>query len=213
MTTTIALNGWKVKHPFDLESLPDSKTLAMTIMFCMVCEDFTFHFAHRLMHWKVIYPLFHKVHHQYITTVGIASEYSHPIDYIFSSVIPAGMGSLILGEHMHYTTLLLWTMVRLGETLDGHCGYEFSWSPYRLIPFSTSASYHNFHHKHNIGNYSSFFSLWDTIFGQNKAFYQYEQKMREAAERYKSKKETFEQMLQEKLSVEAEFEQIKAKLE
>ena len=35
--------------------------------------------------------------------------------------------------------------MRVMETVDGHCGYEFSWSPYRLLPFSGSSEYHNFH--------------------------------------------------------------------
>ena len=103
---------------------------------------------------------------------------------------------------MHFVTFLLWGLVRLGETLDGHCGYEFSWSPYRLIPFSTSASYHNFHHSHNVGNYSSFFSLWDTIFGQNKAYYQYYERMREAQVKYESKNAEFNKLLKEKLEQE-----------
>ncbi len=158
---------------FDTKDLPDSKTLMLTVVFCMLCEDFSFHFLHRLLHQRWIYPYIHKVHHTYTTTVGIAAEYSHPIDFIFSSLVPSALGPMILGENMHFATFMMWSVVRLGETLDGHCGYEFSWSPYRLIPFSTSASYHNFHHSHNSGNYSSFFSLWDTVFGQNNDFYIY----------------------------------------
>lgn len=58
---------------------------------------------------------------------------------------------------MHIATLQLWLMLRIGETIDGHCGYEFSWSPFRLLPFSNSAESHNYHHSHNVGNYGSFF--------------------------------------------------------
>jgi len=154
-----------------MEDLPDSKTIMGTIIFCMICEDFTFYFSHRLLHWRVIYPYIHKIHHQHIITIGIAAEYAHPIEFIFGNLIPTTMGSMILGEKMHFYTYILWVLIRLGETIDGHCGYEFSWSPYRLVPFSTSASYHAFHHSHNVGNYSSFFSLWDTIFNTNKIYY------------------------------------------
>jgi sterol desaturase/sphingolipid hydroxylase (fatty acid hydroxylase superfamily) len=161
----VYINNFEVKLSFAVEDLPDWKTLMFTIAFCMLCEDLTFHFTHRLLHWKKIYPYIHKIHHTHVTTIGIAAEYSHPIEFIFGNIVPSGVGGMILGYNMHFTTFLLWSLVRLGETLDGHCGYEFSWSPYRLIPFSTSASYHNFHHSHNIGNFSSFFSLWDTIFG------------------------------------------------
>jgi sterol desaturase/sphingolipid hydroxylase (fatty acid hydroxylase superfamily) len=143
----------------------------MTTAFSMLCEDFMFHHTHKFLHWRRIYPYIHKIHHTYITTVTIAAEYAHPIEYILGNAIPASLGGIILGKRMHYVTFLLWGVIRIGETVDGHSGYEFSWSPYRLIPFSTSSIYHSFHHSHNVGNYSSFFSIWDTINGTNKAFY------------------------------------------
>ena len=34
-------------------------------------------------------------------------------------------------------------------------GFEFPWSPFRLLPFSASATYHDYHHSHNRGNFSS----------------------------------------------------------
>ena len=40
------------------------------------------------------------------------------------------------------------------------------------------ASYHNYHHTHNIGNCSTFFSIWDTIFGTNQSYYNYLKKLR-----------------------------------
>ncbi|CDW73081.1 sterol desaturase family protein [Stylonychia lemnae] len=202
------LKNFQVDLQFGVENLPGSMTIMFTLAFCMICEDLTFHLIHRFLHWRVIYPYFHKVHHQYRTTIGIAAEYSHPIDFIIGSVIPGSVGAMILGDNMHFTTYLVWVMVRLGESLDGHSGYEFSWSPYRLIPFSTSASYHNFHHSHNIGNYSSFFSLWDTIFGQNKVFYQFMEKVKEAKEAHQKQQEEFNKKLNEKLSLEQRNEKL-----
>lgn len=173
LTATCFKDNWQSNYDFSLEGIPDWTTLVINVTFCMLCEDLGFHFLHRLLHWRVIYPYVHKVHHTYVTTVSIASEYSHPIDFIFSALIPGTLGGMILGKRMHFTTAMLWALVRTFEAIDGHCGYEFSWSPYRLIPFSTSASYHDFHHSHNVGNFSSFFSFWDTLFGQNKNFYTY----------------------------------------
>jgi len=171
LLTPLLLNKWVVDYKFGVEDLPDSKTLIFTMIFCMISEDFTFYFAHNLLHWRRIYPYIHKIHHAHISTIGIAAEYAHPIEFVFGNLLPATSGGLILGKHMHFYTFLLWSVLRSGETLDGHSGYEFSWSPYRLLPFSTSASYHEFHHSYNVGNYSSFFSLWDTVFGTNKVFY------------------------------------------
>jgi sterol desaturase/sphingolipid hydroxylase (fatty acid hydroxylase superfamily) len=159
------------RHSTSVEDLPTSVTLALTITFFMLVEDFFFYWFHRLLHWRVIYPYIHKIHHTHSSTVGIAAEYSHPIEFIFSNMLPTSAGPAILGPNVHLITVWAWFVIRFAETLDGHCGYEFSWSPFRLIPFSGSAEYHDFHHAANIGNYGSFFSIWDSVFGTNKAFY------------------------------------------
>lgn len=171
IVSNVALHNWEVEYSFSMQDLPDTKTLIFSIIFCMICEDFTFHLSHRLLHTRRLYPYIHKIHHQHINTIGIAAEYAHPLEFIFGNALPASVGPLLLGSNMHFYTFLLWLLIRLGETIDGHSGYEFSWSPYRLVPFSTSASYHEFHHSHNVGNYSSFFSLWDTVFSSNTVFY------------------------------------------
>ena len=160
-------------HSLAIEDLPDAATLALTITFFMIMEDFTFYWAHRFLHWRVIYPYIHKMHHTYSTTVGIAAEYAHPVEFLLGNMLPSSAGAIILGPNVHLLTVLAWYVVRFGETLDGHCGYEFSWSPFRLIPFSGSAEYHDFHHSANVGNYGSFFSIWDSVFGTNSAFYEH----------------------------------------
>jgi sterol desaturase/sphingolipid hydroxylase (fatty acid hydroxylase superfamily) len=96
-------------------------------------------------------------------------------------MIPTAIGPAILGPKMHLIAVFAWYTVRVGESLDGHCGYDFSFSPYRLIPMSGGSSYHDFHHSQNEGNYSSFFSIWDTVFGTNKSFYDKLEKRSEIA--------------------------------
>jgi len=165
-------NDYNISHTYDIETLPDTKTMIFSIIFCMICEDFAFHWIHKMLHLPIIYPYIHKIHHEYSTTIGIAHYYFHPIEYVFSGLFPAILGPALLGTRMHLFTNLVWSGLRTAESLDGHSGYEFSWSPYRLIPFSGSATYHDFHHLYNLGNFSSFFSLWDTICGTNKKYYE-----------------------------------------
>lgn len=110
--------------------------------------------------------------------MSIATEYCHPIEFALGNLLPSAIGPLILGPKMHVVTVFCWYMVIVGESIDGHCGYDFSFSPYRLIPLSGSAEYHDYHHSRNVGNYSSFFSLWDTVFGTNRAYFtEMEQKL------------------------------------
>lgn len=71
------------------------------------------------------------------------------------------------------TTAIGWWIARGYESNEGHCGYEFSWSPFRFVPFATGYGYHAYHHLTSVGNYSSFFSFWDTVFGTNTSYKKY----------------------------------------
>ena len=86
-------------------------------------------------------------------------------------MLPTVAGPLILGSHMHIAAAFTWYGIRSLETIDGHSGYEFSWAPWNLIPMVCDSGYHAYHHSHNIGNYSSFFTYWDTLLGSNKVYY------------------------------------------
>jgi sterol desaturase/sphingolipid hydroxylase (fatty acid hydroxylase superfamily) len=121
----------------------------------------------------MFYPYIHKIHHSFIDPVAIGAEYAHPIEFLLGNVFPVNFGPLLLNKHIHFYTVMCWIFFRLGETLDCHSGYEFPWSPYRLIPFSVSAEYHDYHHTHNVGNYSTFFTIWDTAFNCNTSFYKF----------------------------------------
>ena len=66
-------------------------------MFCAICEDFTFHFNHRLLHHRKLYPYIHKIHHKHITTVSIASENAHWFEFAFGNLGPMIAGPLLLG--------------------------------------------------------------------------------------------------------------------
>eukprot|EP01017_Pseudomicrothorax_dubius_P014482 TRINITY_DN1689_c0_g1_i1.p1 TRINITY_DN1689_c0_g1~~TRINITY_DN1689_c0_g1_i1.p1 ORF type:complete len:369 (+),score=62.86 TRINITY_DN1689_c0_g1_i1:2-1108(+) len=155
----------------DTDTFPNSWEVIRQIIFCMFIEDFIFYWSHRLLHHPKIYAYIHKRHHEYVYPVSISSEYAHPIESILSNIIPSGAGIALLGSNMHLVTQLMWMLVRVWETIDGHCGYEFSWSPFRLLPLSGSAKYHEFHHSHNVGNYGSFFTIWDTLMMTNSNYF------------------------------------------
>mmetsp|Transcript_18838 Transcript_18838/g.18815 ORF Transcript_18838/g.18815 Transcript_18838/m.18815 type:complete len:318 (+) Transcript_18838:31-984(+) len=155
-----------------IEAFPTWKQLIPQTIFFMLVEDTTFYWLHRLLHTPRFYGAIHKKHHEYINTIGIASEYAHPLEFAFGNLLPAAIGPLLLGN-CHIYTIYMWNVIRLLETTDGHSGYDFSWSAFRLLPLSGSANYHNFHHSHNVGNYSSFFTYWDTICKTNTHYWRY----------------------------------------
>ena len=75
--------------------------------------------------------------------------------------MPAASGILLLGEKMHVFSYFVFIFIRLMNTEETHSGIDVPWSPMRVLPFATSASFHNFHHSNNSGAYGSLFYLWD----------------------------------------------------
>mmetsp|Transcript_23004 Transcript_23004/g.16313 ORF Transcript_23004/g.16313 Transcript_23004/m.16313 type:complete len:222 (+) Transcript_23004:141-806(+) len=120
---------------FAVEDLPSATKLGLTLAFCMMCEDCVFFFGHRFLHEPWIYPYIHKIHHEYKVSISITVEYCHPFEYFFSDLMPAAVGIKILGPHMHFTTMLIWYWLRSLESFDSHCGYAYSWSVFRFIPW------------------------------------------------------------------------------
>ena len=48
------------EHSIDEDKIPTPATLAASIFFFMLCEDFTFYWCHRLLHYGPIYKRIHK---------------------------------------------------------------------------------------------------------------------------------------------------------
>ena len=127
-----------------------------------------FYWGHRAMHHPLLYSRFHKLHHRFYVPVGFSAEYFHPVDNLISNVIPLIAGPLLLGSHM--ITFWVYTIVRVAEALDSHCGYDFWWSPFRYFPFRPSAEVHDFHHSANSGNYGGMMLIWDWLCGTDAAY-------------------------------------------
>ena len=152
-------------------SYPCHMEIIRQLVFFMLVEDCLFYWVHRFLHSGWVYGHIHKQHHEFKETVSICSEYAHPLEVLIANTFPTVAGFKLLGDSVHLVTITMWLAMRITETIDGHSGYEFSWSPYRLLPCSAGASYHHYHHLTNQGNYSSFFTLWDTFCSTNKNYW------------------------------------------
>ena len=87
-------------------------------------------------------------------------------------MLPIYFSLFMWGKHLHIITFanyLAWSLI---ETHETHSGFSFPVSPFNWCGFSTDSNYHNFHHLVNIGNYSSFITLWDDLFKTNTFFYE-----------------------------------------
>jgi hypothetical protein len=86
---------------------------------------------------------------------GFAAEYAHPIETMVLGVGTV-IGPLVLTRH--YFTVLVWLIVRLFQTVEAHCGYDFPWSPRHFIPFWGGAEFHDYHHETFV-SFSSYFHI------------------------------------------------------
>ncbi|KAM4545068.1 fatty acid hydroxylase domain-containing protein 2 [Odontesthes bonariensis] len=99
-------------------------------------EEIVFYYSHRLFHHPSLYKHFHKQHHEWTAPIGVVSIYAHPLEHVFSNMLPAVIGPVVLGSHLSSTSM--WYCLALFSTTISHCGYH--------LPFLPSPEFHDFHH-------------------------------------------------------------------
>ena len=136
------------------------------LLACVFIGDTVFYWGHRCLHEsKWLYNAVHKKHHEFKYVVGVATEYSHPVEDLFVNTLSGIAGPLLLGSPV-------WILaghigILLAQSIDAHSGLDlhFPLSCWNLLPYSDCAVAHDFHHSNNIGNYGGFFSFWDSAMG------------------------------------------------
>lgn len=68
--------------------------------------------------------------------VAITAIYCHPIEHIFSNLLPPFLGVFAMGSHI--ATAWMWFTLAICNTLSAHSGYH--------LPFFPSPESHDFHH-------------------------------------------------------------------
>jgi methylsterol monooxygenase len=145
------------------DELPEWKSLMVSYCICHSFNEFFFYWTHRAFHTPMLYKLFHKQHHEYKGTIGIAAEHAHPVEAIFANMIPTLGGCFVVKNHP--IVLVIWLACRLRETFEAHSGYCFKGSWYAMTGLShdDEAIHHDYHHAINDGNFGS--ELTDFLFG------------------------------------------------
>ncbi|XP_055714010.1 fatty acid hydroxylase domain-containing protein 2 [Phlebotomus papatasi] len=116
--------------------LPTFHWVLLELAVCILVEEVGFYYSHRFLHSKHIYKFIHKQHHEWTAPISVTAIYCHPIEHIFSNVLPPFLGVLIMGSHV--ATAWLWFSLAILSTLNAHSGYH--------LPFFPSPEAHDFHH-------------------------------------------------------------------
>ena len=124
------------RYKYSLEDWPTIPQMIGQFTFFLFMEDVLFFWSHYFLHSPQLYWS-HKKHHEYNITVTLAATYAHPIEYLLGNCIPFGLGYRILSGFtgVHVVTIMIWSIYRLLETCDGHCGYGWTWSQLAFVPW------------------------------------------------------------------------------
>lgn len=151
--------------------VPSPLEVMATIAGCVVVEDTAFYWAHRTLHRPELYKRIHKIHHDFKMPNGFAAEYAHPVEHTLANLFPLFAGPILIAlttGRCHLVSSLAWTMFRVCESVDGHCGYNLPFSPFGLFPGRPNSFEHDWHHSRNAGNFASFFTFWDDAMGTSR---------------------------------------------
>lgn len=131
--------------------------------------DFLHYITHILMHKIPFLYKFHKIHHSVKYPKSILTFKHHPVDYIFTNVIP-----MLFCIYVFKCTNLLIFIIYTYKThieIGGHCGKINNTPSFPICPLipkylniSLYTIDHDNHHTKNNCNYSKRFKLWDKIF-------------------------------------------------
>eukprot|EP01051_Picozoa_sp_SAG22_P012277 SAG22_NODE_1259_length_4983_cov_2.399877_4_plen_307_part_00 len=85
--------------------------------------DIWFYFAHRLMHHRLLYARFHKMHHRFKHPEAICGLYCSPVEMMFVNACALMAGPVLMGSHPF--TWGIWSAVSLNSVALSHSGYKY----------------------------------------------------------------------------------------
>lgn len=119
-----------------VRELPTFHWVLFEMAVLILLEEIGFYYSHRLLHSRLLYKHIHKKHHEWTAPIAVTAIYCHPIEHIFSNLLPPFFGLLVMGSHI--ATAYLWFSLVILSTLNAHSGYH--------LPFFPSPEAHDFHH-------------------------------------------------------------------
>ena len=120
----------------------------------VLVEELLFYGVHRAMHQKALFRRFHRIHHEFKESIGIATHYVHFLEHLLGNLLPIFAGVLIFGTHP--LTTFIWVGLAVTNAIHTHSGYRWPGLPWSVE--------HDFHHWNITGSYGAI-GLLDRLLG------------------------------------------------
>jgi Delta7-sterol 5-desaturase len=137
-------------------------------------HDTWFYWTHRLMHWKPLFPIVHRVHHLSHNPTPWASFSFHPLEAAVQAVI---FPLAVLFLPLHPLVAVLWLLYMTAMNVVGHLGFEILPAGFlrnRFCRWHNTSVHHNMHHRYVHCNYGLYFNIWDRLMRTNHPRYEEE---------------------------------------
>lgn len=148
--------------------------VALSSAILVFAHDAYFYWTHRLMHWKPLFPIVHRVHHLSHTPTPWAAFAFHPIEaFVQAAFFPI----IAFIMPVHPLAALVWLTYMTVMNVLGHCGFEIlprgfatSW----FFKWHNTTTHHDMHHRFVRHNYGLYFNIWDRLMSTNHKNYEAE---------------------------------------
>jgi sterol desaturase/sphingolipid hydroxylase (fatty acid hydroxylase superfamily) len=148
--------------------------LCFSLVVLIFVHDTWFYWTHRLMHWKPLFPFFHRVHHLSHNPTPWASFSFQPLEAVVQSAI---FPLTVLWLPTHPLVAILWLFYMTAMNVFGHLGFEILPAGFlknRFLRWHNTSVHHNMHHRYVHCNYGLYFNIWDRLMGTNHPRYEEE---------------------------------------
>uniref|UniRef100_A0A673AZC3 Cholesterol 25-hydroxylase n=1 Tax=Sphaeramia orbicularis TaxID=375764 RepID=A0A673AZC3_9TELE len=161
----LSLLHWFWKPLVCPKMAPDTLSVVVDVLACLLLFDMQYFFWHLLHHnvpW--LYCFFHKEHHYYTAPFTLTTQNTGVWELLSLSFFTTLNPALL---DCHPLTEMLFFVANIFLSVEAHSGYDFPWSPHRLVPFGLygGARHHDLHHRQFRVNYAPYFTHWDRLYG------------------------------------------------
>jgi sterol desaturase/sphingolipid hydroxylase (fatty acid hydroxylase superfamily) len=117
----------------------------------IIMEEILFFSIHKILHIPFFYKNIHKIHHRWNHPVGISATYAHPLEHLFSNLLPIIISSKI--AMLNYNTLRFFHIsIIINTIIIAHSGFKNKFT-----------EFHDLHHTKFNYNFGAI-GLMDKIF-------------------------------------------------